>query len=204
MKKSAGILIYRIKRNHTEPTHNLQKNYVNSASVLHSSASKNNSTSSASVLRNSAEIEVLLVHPGGPFYKNKDLWDIPKGEIEENEEPLQAAVREFKEETGLVFSSDDLNKIIFFDKFLRHTDKKTIYIFLIEKNFGNNLVPKSNFIEIEFPAKSKRFIKIPEIDKMDYFNLKEAKEKVFPWLKELLEKFEKFINQVDFDQKIKN
>lgn len=149
-------------------------------------------------------IEILLVHPGGPFYKNKDLWDIPKGEIKENEEPLQAAIREFKEETGLDFSSDDLNKIIFFDKFLRHTDKKTIYIFIIEKDFGDDLIPKSNFIEIEFPAKSKRFIKIPEIDKMGYFNLKEAQEKVFPWLKELLEKFEKFIHQADFNQKIKN
>lgn len=146
-------------------------------------------------------VEILLVHPGGPFYKNKDkgFWDIPKGEFKENEDPLQAALREFEEETGLRFSSNDLEKIKFFESFTRKSDKKTIYFFVIEKDFGDNLIPQSNLIEIEFPPKSKNFIKIPEVDKMGYFNLEEAKEKVFPWLKEPLEKFEKFICQTSSD-----
>ncbi|MEO5908627.1 MAG: NUDIX domain-containing protein [Ginsengibacter sp.] len=122
-------------------------------------------------------IEVLLVHPGGPFWKNKSLsaWSIPKGEIEENEQPLTAAVRETKEETGILV---DINNPISL-KPVKQKSGKLIYAWAIEKNFEIGEI-KSNLFEMEWPPKSGKKTFFPEVDKTAWFNLEEAEKKIVP------------------------
>ena len=139
------------------------------------------------------DIEVLLVHLGGPFWKNKkNSWDLPKGEVKEGEDFLIAALREFEEETGLKLTEDDLKKI----KFFKNLDRgdKIIKFFIIEKDFGDNLVPKSNKLLIEFPPQSGKIIEIPEVDQMKYFSLDEAENYVLNYLKEFIKDIKKFIH----------
>jgi predicted NUDIX family NTP pyrophosphohydrolase len=118
--------------------------------------------------------EVLLVHLGGPFWKKKDAgaWVIPRGEIEEGEEPLAAAKREFAEETG--FESREpylpLGEV-------RQKSGKRIYVW----TFRGDCDParlRSNTFEIEWPPKSGKREAFPEVDKAAFFSLGEAKEKI--------------------------
>lgn len=135
-------------------------------------------------------LEVFLVHPGGPYWKNKDdgAWSIPKGEFNENEAPLQAAIREFSEETGKVVSG----------KFLKlHPVKlksgKNVSAWALEKNIEIMHIDNvSNTFEIEWPPHSGKFQAFPEVDKAEWFLMSEAKEKIntaqVSLLKELEEK----------------
>lgn len=131
-------------------------------------------------------IEVLLVHPGGPFWKNKDLgaWSIPKGEIEENEEPLKAAARETKEETGI---SVEINNPISLNP-VKQKSGKIIYAWANEANFETEEI-KSNLFEMEWPPKSGKKSFFPEVDKAEWLNLEDAEKKIvsgqLPLLKEL-------------------
>jgi predicted NUDIX family NTP pyrophosphohydrolase len=135
-------------------------------------------------------LEVLLVHPGGPFWKNKDLgaWSIPKGEIEENEEPLKAAARETKEETGI---SVDISNPIFLNP-VKQKSGKIIYAWANEANFEIEEI-KSNLFEMEWPPKSGKKAFFPEVDKAAWLNLHDAKKKIvsgqLPLLIELEQKF---------------
>ncbi len=143
--------------------------------------------------RKNKNIEILLVHLGGPFWQNKkNSWDLPKGEVKEGEDFLGAALREFKEETGLRLTDEDLKKISFF-KNLDRKDK-IIKFFILEKDFGDNLIPKSNKVLIEFPPKSGKKIIIPEIDQMKYFSLDEAQNYVLDYLKEFIKEIKKFVH----------
>ena len=190
MKKSAGILVYRKKNN---------------------------------------KIEVLLIHPGGPYWQNKDenSWSIPKGEVArtntnlertnannissqkfatENEvrigSPVSSqefvllkntAIREFEEETGLKLSDKDKEKIHYLDEV--KSSNKIIYVFILEKDFGDNLKPQSNWIEIEWPPKSKNIIKIPEVDKAGYFDLETAETKLVSYQKKVIDKLQKYLKK---------
>lgn len=120
------------------------------------------------------ETEVLLVHPGGPFWKNKDdgAWTIPKGEFEESEEPLAAAIREFKEETGFVIQGEfrTLDPI-------QQKAGKMVYAWAVEGDIDVAKV-KSNLFEMEWPPKSGKKQSFPEIDKAHWFNLSKAREKI--------------------------
>jgi len=120
------------------------------------------------------EIEVLLVHPGGPFFKNKDAgaWTIPKGEFEESEDPLAAAIREFKEETGFMLKGEfiPLSPI-------RQKGGKIVYAWATEGDIDADKV-KSNFFEIEWPPKSGKQQSFPEIDKAGWFTISKAKDKL--------------------------
>ncbi|HMJ46960.1 MAG TPA: NUDIX domain-containing protein [Ferruginibacter sp.] len=135
MKKSAGILFYRL---------------------------------------DNKRLEVFLVHPGGPFWKNKDngTWSIPKGEFAENELPLDAAIREVKEETGISCSGTfiELNHI-------KQKGGKIIYAWALEKEIDPVEIT-SNTFEIEWPPRTGQFKSFPEVDKGDWFKIKEAKEKI--------------------------
>lgn len=117
---------------------------------------------------------VFLVHPGGPFWKSKDshAWSIPKGEIEENEDELETAKREFKEELGFESKGDfiDLGEI-------KQKAGKIVRAFAFQGDWSGFLM-KQNLIEIEYPYKSGKKIKVPEIDKAGFFKIKEAKEKI--------------------------
>ena len=119
-------------------------------------------------------LEVFLVHPGGPFWKNKDegAWSIPKGEFDENENPLQAAIREFVEETGKSVSGKFLKLSP-----VRQKSGKTIFAWAMEKDLdASNIV--SNTFEIEWPPRSGKLKKFPEIDKASWFLISEAKTKI--------------------------
>jgi predicted NUDIX family NTP pyrophosphohydrolase len=136
----------------------------------------NTSKTSAGILlyRRNRIIEVLLAHPGGPFWKNKDLgaWSIPKGEIDENEDPLNAAKREFEEETGKKLNG----KFVELTPVIQKNGKKVI-AWAVEQDIDVRSI-KSNLIEIEWPPKSGKKQSIPEIDKVEWFTLSEAKEKI--------------------------
>ena len=118
----------------------------------------------------------FLVHPGGPFWKNKDLgaWSIPKGEFADGENPLDAAVREFHEETGTklqgAFTPLDPVKL---------KSGKTVYAWAIEGDINAENIT-SNTIDIEWPPKSGKMLTIPEVDKGGWFTASEAIEKMNP------------------------
>ncbi len=120
--------------------------------------------------------ELFLVHPGGPFWKNKDLgaWSIPKGELGDNENALDAAIREFQEETGFTCSG----------KFLPLTPRKQgsskmVHAWALEKDINAALL-QCNLFSMEWPPKSGQFKEFPEIDKGAWFTPDMAKEKIIP------------------------
>lgn len=123
---------------------------------------------------NGSKYEVLLVHPGGPFWAKKDLnsWSIPKGEFSNDEDPFSAAKREFKEETGFVIEGDfiDLGTV-------KQAGGKLVFCWAIESDIDCSKV-KSNLFKIEWPMKSGRFQEFPEIDKACWFTFEMAKEKI--------------------------
>lgn len=124
--------------------------------------------------KNKTTLEVFLVHPGGPLWKNKDegSWSIPKGEFDENEEPLQAAIREFLEETGIPVSGEfmELSPI-------QQKSGKKVFAWALEKNIDSaNIV--SNHFEMEWPPRSGKFQEFPEVDKGAWFTINEAKKKI--------------------------
>jgi predicted NUDIX family NTP pyrophosphohydrolase len=119
-------------------------------------------------------IEIFLVHPGGPFWKNKDeaAWSIPKGEFDDSEEPLQAATREFLEETGIAVSGN----FIELDPVIQKGGKKVL-AWALEKNIDTADI-HSNTFEMEWPPKSGKFQSFPEIDKGEWFTIDVAKKKI--------------------------
>jgi predicted NUDIX family NTP pyrophosphohydrolase len=119
-------------------------------------------------------LEVLLVHLGGPFWKNKDTgaWFIPKGEINPGEEELAAARREFQEETGMVADGELLSLGT-----VKHKGGKKVVAWA----FAGDCDPaalKSNTFEMEWPPKSGQMAPFPEIDRADFFTVEGAREKM--------------------------
>lgn len=134
-KKSAGILLYRLKNKF---------------------------------------LEVFLVHPGGPFWAKKDLgaWSIPKGEFTKDEEPLDAAKREFQEELGVDFTGEFIPLTP-----IKQKGGKIVYAWALEGDIDPNQI-KSNTFEMEWPPKSGKKQEFPEIDKGEWFNASDAKQKI--------------------------
>ncbi len=134
--------------------------------------------------------QVFLVHPGGPFWAKKDAhtWSIPKGEFEVPEEPLKAAFREFREETGFDISGDfiGLNPV-------KQPSGKIIYTWAVEADFDENEM-ESNLFDLEWPPRSGKFVKFPEVDRGGWFTFPEAEYKIvkgqMPILQELNRKLE--------------
>ncbi|HEX2628550.1 MAG TPA: NUDIX domain-containing protein [Chitinophagaceae bacterium] len=123
---------------------------------------------------NKKQPECCLVHPGGPFFKNKDLgaWSIPKGEFEEGEDKLVAAKREFKEEMGFAVNG----KFIALDP-VKLKSGKLVYAWAVEMDFDTSVI-SSNEFEIEWPPRSGRMQSFPEIDRASWFSLETAMEKI--------------------------
>jgi predicted NUDIX family NTP pyrophosphohydrolase len=123
--------------------------------------------------RRPAGLEVMLVHPGGPFWAKKDLgaWSIPKGLMNEGEGRLAAAKREFFEEMGMAIEGEclDLGQH-------KQPGGKTIAAFAQEGDFDPASL-RSNLFSIEWPPHSGRTAEFPEVDKAGWFTLDEAKEK---------------------------
>ncbi|MFQ6601453.1 NUDIX domain-containing protein [Flavobacterium sp. C3NV] len=122
----------------------------------------------------------LLVHPGGPFWKNKDLesWSIPKGEFTEDENPLDAAKREFYEETGFKLESESETDFIELDS-VKLKSGKTIFAWALEFDIDATLV-KSNEFEMEWPPKSGKQQLFPEVDRAEWFQTEHALKKINP------------------------
>jgi predicted NUDIX family NTP pyrophosphohydrolase len=118
--------------------------------------------------------EVLLVHPGGPFWAKKDdgAWSIPKGLYEERENPLAAARREFEEETGCIPDGEFLALGSF-----KQPSNKTIVAWAIESDFDLAKF-KSNLFAMEWPPRSGRTQQFPEVDRIAWFEPDEAKRKI--------------------------
>lgn len=124
----------------------------------------------------SGGLEVLLVHPGGPFWSKKDegAWFVPKGELNVGEEPLAGAKREFEEETGLKPEGEFLAL-----GSVKQKSGKTIVAWAFEGDCDPSSI-KSNTFSIEWPPKSGRQQEFPEIDRAGFFTVPQAKAKMHP------------------------
>lgn len=120
------------------------------------------------------ELQVLLVHPGGPFYKNKDegVWSIPKGEYDEQQDALTVAKREFEEETGNSISGNFIALTP-----IKIKSGKVIGCWAVEANFEQPFI-SSNYFEMEFPPKSGKMQIFAETDKAEWFTIKAARKKI--------------------------
>ena len=127
--------------------------------------------------------QYFLVHPGGPFWKNKDIgaWSIPKGEFVDGEDPLKAARREFEEETGIAVHGKFIEL-----KAVKQKSGKMVYTWAVEGDI-DHLIIRSNTFPLEWPPKSGKFIEVPEVDKGGWFSYEEAKEKLIPGQVPILE-----------------
>jgi predicted NUDIX family NTP pyrophosphohydrolase len=119
-------------------------------------------------------LDVLLAHPGGPYWRNKDdgAWSIPKGEIESGENPLQAAQREFAEETGHCPQGEALSL-----GSARQPSGKIVHVFALEGEFDPARLVSGSF-EMEWPPRSGRVQSFPEIDRAAWFSLDAARTKI--------------------------
>jgi predicted NUDIX family NTP pyrophosphohydrolase len=121
-------------------------------------------------------LQVFLVHPGGPFWVHKDLgiWSIPKGELDENEDHLTAARREFEEETGHKVEGPFLELAP-----VKLKSGKVVYAWAIEGDLDPDKL-ESNTFQIEWPPNSGKTAQFPEIDRGAWFDLDEALRKINP------------------------
>ncbi len=151
-KKSAGILLYRIRE---------------------------------------GKVEVLLAHPGGPLWVKKDegYWSIPKGEFTDDEEPIEAAKREFYEETGARVSG----KFVALTPVTQRSGK-LVYGFAIKGEFDISLF-KSNTFKMEWPPNSGRLQEYPEIDRVEWFDPERAREKIIPAQHSFLDELEGIVKK---------
>jgi len=134
-------------------------------------------------------LQVLLVHPGGPFWANKDVgvWSIPKGEFDETESPFDAALREVKEETGLLLDGNftALQPV-------KQKSGKLVYAWALQKDIDATQI-KSNSFQMEWPPKSGKQQSFPEVNAAAWFSIEEAAEKILsgqlPLQQQLQQKF---------------
>jgi predicted NUDIX family NTP pyrophosphohydrolase len=124
--------------------------------------------------RRPPDLEVMLVHPGGPFWAKKDAgsWSIPKGLVDDGEDLLAAAKREFLEETGAAVAGEFLDLGAY-----KQPDGKTIAAWGCEGDFDPASL-KSNMFSLEFPPRSGRRAEFPEVDRAAWCSIHEALEKI--------------------------
>jgi predicted NUDIX family NTP pyrophosphohydrolase len=134
--------------------------------------------------RRQGVLEMLLVHPGGPFWKNKDVgaWTLPRGAVEDGEDYFVAAQREFTEETGITSSGPyhSLGEV-------KHKSGKRVHVWAFEGDCDPAAI-MSNTFEMEWPPKSGHRLEFPEIDRAQFFNVVEAREKMLPAETPLIER----------------
>ena len=138
--------------------------------------------------RREKEVEVFLVHPGGPYWKGKEIgaWSIPKGEFADGDDPLRAAKREFKEETG-----QDVEGRFLELQPVQQKAGKRVYAWAVEGDADAEHIV-SNTFQQEYPYRSGKWITVPEVDKAAWLSLEEARKRINPaqaaFLDNLLEK----------------
>jgi predicted NUDIX family NTP pyrophosphohydrolase len=136
-----------------------------------------------------AEPEVLLVHPGGPFWTRRDLgaWSIAKGEFAPGEDPLAAARREFEEETGIVPEGEFLPL-----RPCRQRSGKVVHAWAFEGDCDPVAIVSNTFV-MEWPPRSGRQQTFPEVDRAEWFPLEEAKRKLLPGQVGLVDELEQLL-----------
>lgn len=139
--------------------------------------------------RKTTELELFFVHPGGPFYANKhqDIWSIPKGLVEEGEDLLFAAKREFFEETGI----EPAEELLHLDS-VKHRSGKIVHAWAFEKDFVGTV--QSNTCTIQWPPRSGQTLVIPEVDVGEYFTFSAAQGKVLPAQLAFFERLERLLS----------
>jgi predicted NUDIX family NTP pyrophosphohydrolase len=136
--------------------------------------------------RSGARIEVFLAHPGGPFWRDRDAgaWTVPKGLLEEGEDPLSAAVREFEEETAIRPEGPFLPL-----GSVRQKAGKLVYAWAWEGEADPRRT-KSNTMRAEWPRGSGRWLTFPEVDRCEWFDARTARQKINPAQAELIDRLE--------------
>jgi predicted NUDIX family NTP pyrophosphohydrolase len=141
----------------------------------------------------SGRLEVLLCHPGGPFWAKRDdgAWSIPKGELKDGEDPLSAAKREFTEETGFTPTCGEILPL----EPIRQPGGKLVYAWAVRCDLDPSSL-KSNTFQLEWPPKSGRYQEFPEVDRAAWLGIEEAGHKMLkgqlPFLAELQRKLRPF------------
>lgn len=138
----------------------------------------------------STEIEVFLTHPGGPYFRNNDVWFIPKGEVHPGEDLQEAARREFNEETGIV-ASNTLYPL----ESVRLKSGKIVHIWASETKTKPSFISSNDF-EMEWPPHSGKLQKFPESDKGQFFTLEKARKKIHPGQQEFLVRLEALVKHL--------
>ncbi|MDQ1095834.1 MULTISPECIES: NUDIX hydrolase [Chryseobacterium] len=141
--------------------------------------------------KNGGQLSVLLVHPGGPFWKNKDAgaWSVPKGEIMEDEDPLERARTEFSEETGQEITGNYIPLAAVTQK-----GGKKVYCWAVEGNLEASKL-SSNTIQIQWPPRSGKMMEIPEVDRWEWFSPEEARIKINPAQVAFIDELEELMNK---------
>jgi predicted NUDIX family NTP pyrophosphohydrolase len=143
-----------------------------------------------------SHLEVFLVHPGGPFWAKKDLgaWTISKGEYVDGEQPLEAAKREFREETGFSAEGDFLELGA-----VQQAGGKVVSAWAFEGDCDPAKLV-SNHCQIEWPPRSGRMIEIPEVDRGGWFSVKDAQERILKSQVAFLDRLSRLLTQAALTQ----
>ena len=126
--------------------------------------------------RTKGYLEVFLAHPGGPFFREKDqgFWTIPKGEVEPGEELFDTACREFQEEVGMRANALNFYPI----GAIRQKGGKIVHAWAFEGDWAKGQTLKSVTFELEWPPRSRQTREFPEIDRAEFFDLREGRERI--------------------------
>lgn len=121
-------------------------------------------------------LEVLLAHPGGPFYRHKDdgVWTIPKGEIDPGEDLLRRAQIEFGEEVGIPADATQWIDL----GWVKQKGGKTVYAWAFEGNLPDDFTCRSNMFQLEWPPRSGKMQNFPEVDRVCFFSIEDAQRKL--------------------------
>ena len=132
------------------------------------------------------KLKFYQVNVVGPYWKNKEqnVWNIPKGHIENSENLLDCAIREFEEETGLIIPNVQYLNLLYLGDTKTSGNKKLVHIFALNYDFAPNTYQvniKSNMCEVEYPPKSGQIISVPELDEAKYININIAYNYIFKY-----------------------
>jgi len=151
--------------------------------------------------RRGEEVEFLLVHPGGPFWRRKDTgaWSIPKGQVEDEEEPRACAIRELEEELGPAPELDPEQLIELGS--IRQKAGKLVEAWAAEADFDPATLA-SNTFSMEWPPRSGSEQEFPEVDRAEWFDLEKAREKILPAQAELLDRLVERLESDDGERSV--
>jgi predicted NUDIX family NTP pyrophosphohydrolase len=151
---------------------------------------KNQSAGLLVYRRRDATLEVLLVHPGGPFWQKRDegAWSIPKGEVAENEVDVDVARREFHEELGVAAPDGEFSPL----GEVRQKGGKVVRAWAVGGDLDVSRL-RSNTFEIEWPPRSGKMREFPEVDRAGWFDLETARGRLLPAQREFLDRLERLL-----------